>query len=397
MYTAEVAEGKEPHRSADSDDARLTALTRFGTDAVAFQGLESSHRLVVQRRRRRGRRHRRRAALSGHGTLLDRGRPPAGAGRRHGNRGAALCGSGPGPRPPRRVLRRRGAGRLRRLPIAGARPAVGAAPRRVAGDVAAQPQAARAAAPRPRQGRHGAPGRRRRSRAGDAAARPRRAAGGGVARVAAHGGDDVPRRGRALPRAVASSLRGGRAPRPAGAVPVRDPHPARARLAVRGHAARARGAERHDRAGARSGAADDRRSRGVGDAGPDAAGWRDRVVAAGRARRDVAALRLRRPAPLSCPPVAGALVDRLDGLGSRAGAARPDRRAARLRRRPAGPVRHPLDRAPRQRSALGGGLFRSCPGSPCSPRCSSPGTPARWRCHGPPSLAGSSSTSCSPG
>ena len=42
MYTAEVAEGKEPYRSADSDDARLTALTRFGTDAVAFQGLESS-------------------------------------------------------------------------------------------------------------------------------------------------------------------------------------------------------------------------------------------------------------------------------------------------------------------------------------------------------------------
>src|SRR6188768_2194684 len=42
MYTAEVAEGKAPHRSADSDDARLTALTRFGTDAVAFQGLESS-------------------------------------------------------------------------------------------------------------------------------------------------------------------------------------------------------------------------------------------------------------------------------------------------------------------------------------------------------------------
>src|SRR3954468_19393376 len=42
MYTAEVAEGKAPHRSPDSDDARLTALTRFGTDAVAFQGLESS-------------------------------------------------------------------------------------------------------------------------------------------------------------------------------------------------------------------------------------------------------------------------------------------------------------------------------------------------------------------
>src|SRR6187455_1377186 len=42
MYTAEVAESKALHHLADSDDARLTALTRFGTDAVAFQGLESS-------------------------------------------------------------------------------------------------------------------------------------------------------------------------------------------------------------------------------------------------------------------------------------------------------------------------------------------------------------------
>src|SRR3954470_17486549 len=42
MYTAEVAEGKASHRSAGSDDARLPALTRFGTDAVAFQGLGSS-------------------------------------------------------------------------------------------------------------------------------------------------------------------------------------------------------------------------------------------------------------------------------------------------------------------------------------------------------------------
>src|SRR4249919_1464618 len=42
MYTADVAGGKAEQRTPDIFDARLAALTRFGTDAVGFQGLESS-------------------------------------------------------------------------------------------------------------------------------------------------------------------------------------------------------------------------------------------------------------------------------------------------------------------------------------------------------------------
>jgi len=42
MYTADVAGGKAQHRSPDPVGPQLDALTRFGTDAVGFQGLESS-------------------------------------------------------------------------------------------------------------------------------------------------------------------------------------------------------------------------------------------------------------------------------------------------------------------------------------------------------------------
>jgi phosphatidylglycerol lysyltransferase len=123
--------------------------------------------------------------------------------------------------------------------------------------------------------------------------------------------------------------------------------------------------ERHDRARARSGAADDRRSRGVGDARPDAAGGRDRVVAAGRARRDVAALRLRRPAPLSRPPVAArwATVWMVWDRGPAPLVLIDVLRA--FARRAAGPVRRPVDRAPRQRAAVGRGDAAGCRGSAC--------------------------------
>ena len=42
MYTADVAGGKAQRRSPDPEDARLASVLRFGTDAVGFQGLESS-------------------------------------------------------------------------------------------------------------------------------------------------------------------------------------------------------------------------------------------------------------------------------------------------------------------------------------------------------------------